>query len=104
MLADGILRLCGDVDFSVSPLHADFPRYSHLDRIHLGIEVLPVPQLAIRGGLIVWRDGTKRLSAGVGVSPSEGLVIDYAYVRGSEDNLGDTHILSAEFSFSTSGG
>jgi len=105
VLADGILRLSADIDYSPSPLHGDFPRYSHLDRVHLGIEVLPVPQLALRGGLIIWRDGTKRLSAGVGISPWEGAIIDYAYVKEGADDLGgDTHILSAEFSFSTSGG
>jgi len=104
VLADGIIRLSGDVDFSGSPLHSDFPRYSHLDRVHLGIELLPVSQFALRGGLIVWRDGTKRLSAGMGISIWQGLTIDYAYVKGSEDGLeGDTHILSAEFSISRPG-
>lgn len=104
VLADGILRLSGDVDFSGSPLHSDFPRYSHLDRVHLGIEVLPVSQLVLRGGLIVWRDGTKRLSAGVGISIWQGLTIDYAYVKGSEAGLGgDTQIFSAEFSISSAG-
>ena len=104
-LFDGVMRLSADIDFSPSPLHGDFPRYSQLDRLHLGIEVLPVSQLALRGGVIVWRDGTKRLSAGVGITPGEGAIVDYAYVMGSADGLGgDTHILSAEFSFSRSGG
>ena len=104
-LFDGVVRLSADIDFSPSPLHGDFPRYSQLDRLHLWIEVLPVSQLALRGGVIVWRDGTKRLSAGVGIIPWEGAIVDYAYVMGSADGLGgDTHILSAEFSFSRSGG
>ena len=105
VLFDGVVQLSVDIDYSPSPLHGDFPRYSYLDRLHLGIEVSPVPQLALRGGVIVWRDGTKRLSAGVGIIPWEGAIVDYAYVKGSADGLeGDTHILSAEFSFSTSGG
>ena len=104
VLFDGIVQLSADIDFSPSPLHGDFPRYSQLDRLHLGIEVLPVSQLSLRGGLIVWRNATKRLSVGVGIRPWEGAIIDYAYVMGSADGLeGDTHILSAEFSFSTSG-
>ena len=100
VLFDGVVQVSADIDFSPSPLHGDFPRYAHLDRLHLGIEVSPVPQLALRGGLVVWRDGAKRLSAGVGIIPWEGTIIDYAYVKGDADNLrGDTHILSAEFSF-----
>lgn len=104
LLLEGKLLLAGDIDFSPSPLHSDFPRYAYLDRLHLGVEVSPVAQLALRGGIIVWRDGTKRLSAGLGITPLEGLAIDYAYVKGSESGLGgDTHILSAEFKISVSG-
>lgn len=96
LLLDGKLLLAGDIDFSLSPVHSDAPRYSYLDRAHLGIEVSPVGQLAVRGGVIIWRDGTRRLSAGLGIAPWEGLIIDYAYMR-SEYGLGNTHILSAEF-------
>jgi len=40
----------------------------------------------------------------MGISIWQGLTIDYAYVKGSEDGLeGDTHILSAEFSISRPG-
>ncbi len=96
LLFDDAVLLAGDVDFSPSPVHSDSPRYSYLDRLHMGIEISPVAQLAIRGGGIIWRDGTVRLSAGLGIVPWSGLTIDYAYVQ-NEYELGDTHILSAEF-------
>ncbi len=98
LLLDSKLMLALDIDFSPAAPHSDLPRYSNLDRLHLGVEVLPVSQLALRGGFIVWRDGTRRLSAGLGINPWEGLTIDYAYLKGSAGGLeGDTHILSAEF-------
>jgi len=96
ILFDDMVRLAGDVDLSPSPVHSDSPRYSYLDRLHLGTEILPIGELAIRGGVIFWRDGTVRLSAGLGIVPWSGLTIHYAYVQ-NEYGLGDTHILSAEF-------
>lgn len=96
LLFDNVVLIAGDVDFSPSPVHSDQARYSYLDRLHVGIELSFVRELALRGGLIIWRDGTKRLSAGLGIIPWTGLTIDYAYV-GSEYGLGDTHILSLEF-------
>lgn len=97
LLFDGKFLLAGGVDLSPLAPHSDLFRYSNLDQIHAGIEFSPVSQLAVRGGLIVWRDGTNRLSAGIGITPWEGLTIDYAYVKDSSDLGGDTHILSAEF-------
>ena len=93
---DGKLLLAGDVNLSPLAPHSDLFRHSELDQIHVGIEFSPVSQLAVRGGLIVWRDRTNRLSAGFGIA-LWGLTIDYAYVKDSSDLGGDTHILSAEF-------
>jgi hypothetical protein len=93
---DGKLLLAGDVNFSPLAPHSNLFRYSNLDQIHVGVEFSPVSQLAVRGGLIVWRDGTNRLSVGFGIALL-GLTIDGAYVKDSSDLGGDTLILSAEF-------
>ena len=95
------LRLSVGIDYSPLAIHSDLTRYPDLDRLHVGIEVNPVKQLSLRGGLIIWRDGAPRWSLGVGLAPLEGLVIDYAYER-EQRGLGNRrHILSAHFAFSS---
>lgn len=109
ILGDGVIRLTTDVDFSPSPIHREFPRYSDLDRLHVGLELIPITEFSLRAGAILWRDGSNRLSAGIGIGPLGGLSFDYAFVIEPETELSsqeeggaEMHILSAEFSFGTS--
>jgi len=98
---EGKLRLSVDVDYSPLAIHSDLARYPDLDRVHIGLEVLPVKQVALRGGLVLWRDSAPRWTLGVGFAPWEGLVVDYAYEREQRGLGGERHILSAHFSFSS---
>ena len=100
VLMDGTLRLSADVDFSPAAIHSELDRYPNLDRLHLGVEIIPIEQLALRGGLILWRDGTRQWSAGVGLIPWDGMSLDYAYERQQGGLGGETHILSVDFEFS----
>lgn len=100
LLLDSKLRVSTDVDFAMPAVRSGGTRHYDLDRVHLGVEVTPIEQLILRGGIIVWRDGTTRLSAGVGLKPWQGITVDYAYIHGEQGSIGgDTHVLSASFSF-----
>jgi len=89
-LLDKLVLIVGDFDWSVGrPLGEQ--------KVHLGLEVCPLPEIALRGG---WNGEIGKeggFSAGIGVHLFESIGIDYAYVPGT--NFGTTHVLSAQFSF-----
>lgn len=87
---DGFVLVASDFDWAVGrPLGEQ--------KIHLGLEVRPLPEIALRGGwnADIGKAGT--WSAGIGVHLFESIGIDYAYVPGT--NFGTTHVISARLSF-----
>jgi len=87
-LLEETLRIAADADLALGR--------QGLDRMHLGVEFAPIPQLAVRGGLILGADGELRLSAG-GTIQWRGLFLHYAYVPHTA--LGTSHILSLQLNF-----
>jgi len=85
-LADGRLILATDVDFDGSDL----------GNTHVGAEFHVIDALALRGGVVLtnsFQDYYFTVGAGINVA---GLYVDAAYIL--EETLGDTLVLSAEFS------
>jgi hypothetical protein len=85
-LADGRLVLAADVDFDGSDL----------GDTHVGVEFQLIDELALRGGVVLTNDFQDYyFSVGAGINVA-GLYVDAAYVL--EESLGNTLVLSAEFS------
>ena len=85
-LADDMLVLAADVDFDGSSL----------GYTHVGVEVQVINELALRGGVVLtdnFQEYYFTVGAGINVA---GLYVDAAYVL--EETLGNTLVLSAEFS------
>jgi hypothetical protein len=85
-LADGRLILATDVDFDGSDL----------GNTHVGAEFHVIDELALRGGVVLtnnFQDYYFTVGAGINVA---GLYVDAAYIL--EESLGNTLVLSAEFS------
>ena len=101
VLLNGELRVSGDIELSVSALHSQSLLHSNLGQAHLGVEVTPISELALRGGIIFWRDGVHQWAVGVGIAPWQGITVDYAYVHEASGLGGVTHVLSVDFSFSS---
>jgi len=71
--------------------------------IRAGLELTPIKQLAVRGGVIVPPAGDVSFTAGAGLNLA-GLTVDVAWLQNStafSDYAGDTLVLSAGFEFST---
>ncbi len=89
-LLDRLVLVVGDFDWSIGrPLEEQ--------KIHLGLEVSPLPEVALRGGWNAKIGKAGTFSAGIGVYLFESITIDYAYVPGT--NFGSTHVISAQMSF-----
>jgi hypothetical protein len=87
-LLDNTITLASGLDVAIGrPL---------LNRVHVGAEIAPIEQLALRGGVAIAPDGTTELAGGISVAWQE-ISVDYAYVPHAI--LGASHILSAEFGF-----
>jgi len=85
-LADGMLVLAADVDFEGTSL----------GDTHVGVEFNVIDELALRGGVVLTDDfGDYYFTVGAGINVA-GLYVDAAYVL--EETLGNTLVLSAEFS------
>jgi hypothetical protein len=85
-LADDMLILAADVDFDGSSL----------GDTHVGVEFNVIDELALRGGVVLtdnFQDYYFTVGAGINVA---GLYVDAAYIL--EETLGNTLVLSAEFS------
>jgi len=85
-LADGRLVLATDVDFDGTDL----------GNTHVGVEFAVIDELALRGGVVLtdnFQDYYFAVGAGINVA---GLYVDAAYIL--EETLGNTLVLSAEFS------
>jgi hypothetical protein len=85
-LAEDMLVLAADVDFDGSSL----------GDTHVGVEFNVIDELALRGGVVLtdeFQDYYFTVGAGINVA---GLYVDAAYVL--EETLGNTLVLSAEFS------
>jgi len=85
-LADGRLVLATDVDFDGTDL----------GNTHVGVEFAVIDELALRGGVVLtdnFQDYYFTVGAGINVA---GLYVDAAYIL--EETLGNTLVLSAEFS------
>jgi hypothetical protein len=85
-LADDRLVLAADVDFDGSDL----------GDTHVGVEFQVIDELALRGGVVLtdnFQDYYFAVGAGINVA---GLYVDAAYIL--EETLGNTLVLSAEFS------
>jgi len=85
-LADDRLILAADVDFDGSDL----------GNTHVGVEFQVIDELALRGGVVLtdnFQDYYFAVGAGINVA---GLYVDAAYIL--EETLGNTLVLSAEFS------
>ena len=85
-LADDRLILATDVDFDGTDL----------GNTHVGIEFSVIDELALRGGVVLtnnFQDYYFTVGAGINVA---GLYVDAAYIL--EETLGNTLVLSAEFS------
>jgi len=85
-LADGRLVLATDVDFDGTDL----------GNTHVGAEFQVIDELALRGGVVLtdnFQDYYFTVGAGINVA---GLYVDAAYIL--EETLGNTLVLSAEFS------
>ncbi len=102
-LLDGLVSLSGDLEYPIPYFHADTPGFSEPMRVHFGVEVAPIEEFVLRGGVIASKDGVTALSAGVGLTPWENIVIDYAYLHKKGRIGGDVHVFSAEFTFSVAG-
>ena len=84
-LADDKLILAADVDFGAD-----------LGNTHVGVEFSVIDELALRGGVVLtddFQDYYFTVGAGINVA---GLYVDAAYIL--EETLGNTLVLSAEFS------
>ena len=84
-LADDRLILAADVDFGAD-----------LGNTHVGVEFSVIDELALRGGVVLtddFQDYYFTVGAGINVA---GLYVDAAYIL--EETLGNTLVLSAEFS------
>jgi len=85
-LADDMLILAADVDFDGSSL----------GDTHVGVEFNVIDELALRGGVVLtdnFQEYYFTVGAGINVA---GLYVDAAYIL--EETLGNTLVLSAEFS------
>jgi hypothetical protein len=85
-LVDGMLVLAADMDFDGTAL----------GDAHVGMEFNIIEELALRGGIVLtnsFQDYYFAVGAGINVA---GLYVDAAYIL--EEALGNTLILSAEFS------
>jgi len=85
-LADGKFVLAADVDFDGTAL----------GDAHVGMEFQLIDELALRGGVVLtnnFQDYYLTVGAGINVA---GLYVDAAYIL--EETLGNTLVLSAEFS------
>ena len=85
-LADDRLVLATDVDFDGTAL----------GNTHVGVEFQVIDELALRGGVVLtdnFQDYYFTVGAGINVA---GLYVDAAYIL--EETLGNTLVLSAEFS------
>jgi hypothetical protein len=85
-LVDNKLVLAADIDFADAGLGAT----------HLGVEFKVIDELALRGGVVLtdnFQDYYLTVGAGINVA---GLYVDAAYIL--EETLGNTLVLSAEFS------
>lgn len=85
-LADDMLVLAADVDFDGSSL----------GDTHVGVEFRVIDELALRGGVVLtdnFQEYYFTVGAGINVA---GLYVDAAYIL--EETLGNTLVLSAEFS------
>jgi len=85
-LADDMLVLAADVDFDGSAL----------GDTHVGMEFQVIDELALRGGVVLtdsFQEYYFTVGAGINVA---GLYVDAAYIL--EETLGNTLVLSAEFS------
>ena len=85
-LADDMLVLAADVDFDGSAL----------GDTHVGVEFQVIDELALRGGVVLtdsFQEYYFTVGAGINVA---GLYVDAAYIL--EETLGNTLVLSAEFS------
>jgi hypothetical protein len=85
-LADDMLVLAADVDFDGSSL----------GDTHVGVEFQVINELALRGGVVLtdnFQEYYFTVGAGINVA---GLYVDAAYIL--EETLGNTLVLSAEFS------
>jgi len=85
-LADDRLVLATDVDFDGTDL----------GNTHVGVEFQVIDELALRGGVVLtdnFQDYYFTVGAGINVA---GLYVDAAYIL--EETLGNTLVLSAEFS------
>jgi hypothetical protein len=85
-LADDRLILATDVDFDGTDL----------GNTHVGVEFQVIDELALRGGVVLtndFQDYFFTVGAGINVA---GLYVDAAYIL--EETLGNTLVLSAEFS------
>lgn len=86
MLADDMFVLAADVDFDGTAL----------GNTHVGMEFQVIDELALRGGVVLtdnFQDYYLTVGAGINVA---GLYVDAAYIL--EETLGNTLVLSAEFS------
>jgi len=85
-LADDMLVLAADVDFDGSAL----------GDTHVGLEFNVIDELALRGGVVLTDNFQEyHFTVGAGINVA-GLYVDAAYVL--EETLGNTLVLSAEFS------
>jgi hypothetical protein len=85
-LVDNTLILAADVDFDGT----------ELGDAHLGLEFRLIPELALRGGVVLtngYQDYYFGVGAGINIA---GLTVDAAYIL--EETIGNTLVLSAEFS------
>ena len=85
-LAEDMLTLAADVDFEGTSL----------GDTHVGVEFNVIDELALRGGVVLtdsFQDYYFTVGAGINVA---GLYVDAAYIL--EETLGNTLVLSAEFS------
>ena len=89
-LFDNKVVLAGDIDWAVG-------RPQNEQKIHIGGEIWPVSEIALRAGWSGNLAGKGKISFGVGVYLLNALDIDYAYL--SATTFGATHILSMKVSF-----
>lgn len=85
-LVEGTLILAADIDFDGTDL----------GDAHMGVEFSLIPELALRGGVVLtneYQDYYFGVGAGIDIA---GLSVDAAYLL--EENIGNTLVLSAEFS------
>jgi len=88
-LLDGSLILAGDLDFAGM----------EMGDAHVGLEFKLIPELALRGGVVLTDNFEKYyFTVGAGLDVA-GLYVDAAYLL--NEDLGNTLVLSAEFSLSS---